>query len=105
VGGTHHEGWVGGGSLRNPVSPLVSNDERGSRRRGQVAKVVRGLQREELSTEGRGRKVTALDGFFAPGQRGKMGQKEPERDPQLRERGGVRYGTLERGGSGGRQNA
>jgi hypothetical protein len=73
VGGAHREGRVGRGYLWNPVSSVVGNGERGSRRRGQVAKVVRGLRREESSTEGGGRKVTALGGFFAPGQRGKNG--------------------------------
>jgi hypothetical protein len=34
---------------------------------------VRGLRREEPSTEGGGRKVTTLDGFFALGQRGENG--------------------------------
>jgi hypothetical protein len=34
-----------------------------------------------------------------------MGKKGPRRDAQLRDRGGVRYGVLERGGSGGRQDA
>jgi hypothetical protein len=42
-----------------------------------VAKVVRGLRREEPSAEGGGRKVMALGGFFAPGQRGEMGRRGP----------------------------
>jgi hypothetical protein len=29
-----------------------------------------------------------------------MGEKEPGRDAQLRERGGIWYGALERGGGG-----
>jgi hypothetical protein len=59
------------------MSPLVGNGEQGSWQRGQVAKVVRGLQREEPSVEDGGRKVTTLGGFFAPGQRGKMWEKGP----------------------------
>jgi hypothetical protein len=67
VGGAHREGRVGNSSLRNPVSPAVGNGERGSWQRRQVAKVVRGLRREELRAEDGGRKVTTLGGFFAPG--------------------------------------
>jgi hypothetical protein len=77
VGGAHREGWVGDGSSWNLMSPLVGNGEQGSWQRGQVAKVVRGLQREEPSVEDGGRKVTTLGGFFAPGQRGKMWEKGP----------------------------
>jgi hypothetical protein len=50
--------------------------------------------------EGGGRKVTMLGGFFAPRQRGGDGEKGHGRDTQLRERGGVRYSALERGGGG-----
>jgi hypothetical protein len=31
VGGAHREGWVSGGSSWNLVSPMVGNNERGSR--------------------------------------------------------------------------
>jgi hypothetical protein len=88
-------------------SGAVDNGERGSRRQGQVAKVVCGRRREEPSAEDGGRKVTVLDGFFAPEQRGKMGETGLGHDAQLRERGGglVRYDVIKRGGSGGRQDA
>jgi hypothetical protein len=75
IGEAHHEGRVGGCSSRNPVIPAVGNSERWTQRRGQVAKVVRGLRREEPSAEDGGRKVTTLSGFFAPGHREKNGEE------------------------------
>jgi hypothetical protein len=89
VGGAHREGRVSDSSSRNPVSPTVGNGEWGSRRRGQVTKVVHGLRREEPTLEDGGRKVMALSGFFAPRQRGKIREKGSGRDVQLREREGV----------------
>jgi hypothetical protein len=73
VGGAYREGWVGGGSSWNLVSSAVGNGEQDSRRWGEVAKVVRGLWREEPSAEDGGRKVMVFDGFFAPWQRGENG--------------------------------